>query len=102
MMNQQECPDADERVGATLSTSYGEIAKLTSLLNAQVAQFAESINGMVESIPSQDSLAEIYKEHSKKCNENEPSGNKRVLESELQSIQTDECIIHSVDEVTFI
>jgi hypothetical protein len=45
-----------------LTTDYAEIAKLTALLDVQVKQFVGSMNEMVDSIPSQDALAALWKE----------------------------------------
>ena len=88
-MNQQEYPVADtpddgERAKAKLATDYGEIATLTELLNEQVTQFVQHMNGMVESIPSQDSLAEIFREHSMKYDADVSMENKQVSEMELR------------------
>ena len=90
----------DEIVRTRLSTDYGEIANLTSLLNTQITMFVERINGMIESIPCQDTLAEIYHEGSVTYDDDGSTENQQVPEPEPHCIITDESMINSVDEVT--
>lgn len=96
MINQRGClvadskPNDDERATARLSIDYGEIAQLTELLNVQVTQFVELVNGMVESIPSQDALAEIFRERSIKngADESMESTQGSAMELRVLDLQT--------------